>query len=144
MNTGKPSEDRFESHWTKQGKKVFLHRVSDKSDLVGMNRKRHPEVFGLMTRKLPSDYVLTVGGITGYAELKSTSDPKGFKKKNVKPHQLGFAQRQIVAGGKYWFFVHHIPTDRWYWIEADKILAAFDQSGTMLWEDLEPYLWSIQ
>jgi penicillin-binding protein-related factor A (putative recombinase) len=79
---------------------------------------------------------------TGYAEVKSTTDAKAFKKSCVKPHQIGFARRQSAACGAYWFFIHRLTTNTWYWVPANFLLTRFDKSSSIPWGELEVYKWS--
>jgi penicillin-binding protein-related factor A (putative recombinase) len=138
-NTGKASEGIFEDYWEAQGKSAFLFRFKDKSDIVGLNLKLGNSRKLIAVPANPADYMLTVRGVTGYAEVKSTHDPTAFRKSLMKPYQLGSARRQVAAGGNYWVYVHRVDYDTWYRIPAAFMLDKFERASSIPWFDLKVY-----
>lgn len=133
-NDGKLAQKEFEDYWIGKGKAGYFHRITDASEVAGMNRRRGP----VNVKKQPADYVLAHAGFSGYAEVKSTTSPRGFAFSIIEPHQLGHAERCIKAGGQYDFFVRRIGgDDAWYRVPASVVLTHPAQS--MTWADLEPY-----
>ena len=114
-NTGKPSEEIFETQIRKNGKSCFLHRLTDSSDIRGLNGKGHAP-------KQPADYVLTLNGAMAYAEVKSTTHPTRFSLSLIKASQWQAAVRQHAAGGAYLFFIHSLFTKAWYVIPISFLL----------------------
>ena len=53
--------------------------------------------------------------------------------------------RQSRAGGKYWIFIHHILTDKWYWIDAYTVLSTIDNGKKSLsWKELSNFEWKVE
>jgi penicillin-binding protein-related factor A (putative recombinase) len=137
VNTGKPSEATFEAFWESLGKAAFCKRVTDSAEIQGRNRHLKARV---TVPKQGSDYIVTLNGRMFYAEVKSTSDPKAFRRSLITDVQLGTARRQCAAKGEYFFFVHRLPTDTWYMVPAPLILNS--EKGSLSWDvDLQPFIW---
>lgn len=136
-NDGKDSEGIFEDRIkSDMGKRAFLYRIPDTNSAF---RK------GKATVKLaatPSDYLLSYFGQTGMAEVKSCSDKTSFSFSNFTPSQNAAMLQMRAAGGNYWVFIHHIPTDQWYRIDAE-FIALIEKTGkkSVTWKELEPYKW---
>lgn len=133
-NTGAQAEDEFEHHWQSQGKAAHLLRFRDNKDIRGLNRGKALAAF-----KQPSDYLLTHQGVTLYAEVKSSAHPTSFAFGLIAPYQLGSAERIVVAGGRYDFFVRRLhPTEgRWFRLPARVVLSHPRRS--LSWTELQPH-----
>lgn len=131
-NTGEPSEIRFQEIMQKGCKSAYVFRLPDTKEVRGRVGKG-------WVRAQPSDYIVTEKGLTYYAEVKSTWDPKRFKKSLITTDQRKAAKLQVRAKGKYYFFVHRLAANRWYKIPAEFILLGTNSS--FLWEDLEMFIW---
>jgi penicillin-binding protein-related factor A (putative recombinase) len=93
-------------------------------------------------RSQPSDYILTMDGITSYCEVKSTGNKTSFPFNLLRPSQTGPAKQILAAGGQYWIYVHALALNRWFRIPYDAILAAKNEGlGSLKWSDLERTSW---
>lgn len=126
------AEDDFDNHWKRMGKKACLFEFRDARKLHGMNKKR------VATGKQPSDRLVTVGGITFYAEIKYTTDPHRFSFGLMKPGQKGHATMVVAAGGEYRVYVKSEHTGLWYNIPYQAIQDHTAQSFT--WAELSPFI----
>ena len=130
-NNGVASEEAFESKIQKlYGKKCFIHQMVDSKQARNKVKSN------------PSDWVVTIHGITAYAEVKSFSDKTSFPFSNFTKGQMNGMTRQTAAGGKYWIFIHHVPTDKWYWIDSYVVLSTIDNGKKSLsLKELENFKW---
>jgi len=133
QNTGKPTEAEFELIWNSFGKRAYVHRHQDQSDLYGLNRR------GLITFPQPSDYLVVFDGAVFFAEVKSTQNAKGFAISAIKQSQRGMAKQISTAGGVYFFFIKSLLSGVWYRVPATFML---EQIGRVAWSMLDPYRWS--
>ena len=132
-NTGKHAEAEFERYWAGHGKAAFLHRMTDASEVRGLNKGRPTAM-----RKQPADYILTAHGLTGFAEVKSTGGDR-FDFSLIKPFQFGCATRTIQAGGRYDIFVRRLhPTNPGWFKVPFETIAGWPRKS-MTWADLEIY-----
>lgn len=119
-NNGSKSEEEFEKMIeTKFGLDAFLYRIADQKELSRGNKLK-----GVVTRKTPSDYILTMFGAMAYTEIKSCSDAVSFPFSQFTPGQNNAMVRQSKARGLYWIWLHNLTTNHWYWIEGQDILNA--------------------
>jgi Recombination protein U. len=137
-NTGKPSENAFEAALNKLGKRAYYCRLVDAAEIFGRVGKTGN------VRPQPSDYIITVDGVTSYAEVKSTTDETAFRFSLLRTKQTAAARQILSAGGEYNVFVHHLPTDRWYRIPYS-VIATVQQTGkaSIKWHDLQDFQWEI-
>lgn len=136
-NTGKPSEQEFETHWRRLGKRAFCFRLADAAEITGLAGKV------VAARAQPSDYIVTHEGLTNYAEVKSTTDPLKFPFSLLKPKQTAFATFVTAAKGEYPVYVHSLHLGRWYRVPYQLILDTRDAGKASLpWTALEPYSWT--
>lgn len=133
-NSGKSSEKTFEASFGAMGKRAFLHRVEDASDLHGRNKKL------VLTTKKPSDYVVTENGEMYYAEVKSSESKTSFPFSAISTNQWASARRQVAAGGKFFFFVHNVITNQWFKLPATHLLSITDRKSVR-WDTLNQFLW---
>lgn len=128
-NTGKPSEDAFESLIQKKhGSKAFLYKVVDTYSA------------GKLVKSAPADYVLTINGSMSWAECKSCSHETSFGFKNFTKPQLNGMVRQAAAGGNYRIFIHRIKTNQWFEIGTYEVLSRIEQGiKSMSWKELENF-----
>lgn len=136
-NTGKPSESFFEGVWDAIGKRAYYYRIPDAAELYGRNKKQI-----LNVRPTPSDYVVTYGGSTFYAEVKSTQNKTSFPFSLLKVGQKAAGRQVIAAGGDYFVFAHNLTTDTWYEIPY-RVVRAVEEVGSssIPWTELEPFKW---
>src|SRR5690606_30854623 len=111
-NTGKPSEETFDRHFTRLGKRAYVHAFTDASEVNGMNKGR-----GRITnvKAQPADRLVVLDGEMFFAEVKSsvTTDER-FDFKLLRTTQGSAAAQALAAGGQYWIYYHHIRTDEWF------------------------------
>lgn len=130
-NNGVSSEEAFEKKIQKlHGKDCYLHQMVDSKQARNKVKSN------------PSDWVVTINGVTAYAEVKSCSNETSFPFSNFTKGQMNGMTRQSRAGGKYWIFIHHITTDKWYWIDGYTVLSTIDNGKKSLsWKELENHKW---
>jgi penicillin-binding protein-related factor A (putative recombinase) len=134
QNTGKRSESGFENALSvKYGKRVYIHRLQDAQALHGLNG--HAVKVG----RQPADYVITVSGLTFYAEVKSSLNAASFPFSCIKSHQLAAAKQVRLAGGKYFFFIHNLKTDTFYMVDSAMIERVGKIRSSMKWSEMEPW-----
>lgn len=137
-NTGKPSEEAFEEHLDRMGKRSYYYRCVDAAEVRGRTGK-----IGF-TRPAPSDYVVTHNGVTFYAEVKSTQHPTAFQFSLLRTVQSGIAKQVLAAGGGYWVFLHHLPTNIWYRIPYQFIQSVKDLGKSSVpWANLERFQYAL-
>ena len=116
------------------GKYTICTRFIDSADLNRESYKRGAK-FTATGISQPSDLVITIRGRTFYAEVKSTSNPRGITQSLIK-QQAGSRKRILMAGGDYTYFIYRVPTKTWYMIDGD-ILD--ENEGTFTWDRAEHY-----
>jgi hypothetical protein len=109
-NTGKPSEEAFEKLFKSLGKKAFLHRFTDASDIKGLTG----QVSNASAQ--PSDYIVVAPEGTFFAEVKSTVNPTAFPFSLLRPSQSAAGLQIEGAGGRYRIFAHalSLPEQPWF------------------------------
>lgn len=128
-NQGKKYEKDFiEILETFYKKKIFIHRNADTGDASGRAGKL------VLMDAQPSDFFVTLNGISAYVECKDCNAKTSFPFSNIRESQMNAAKQQVAAKGKYLFAVHHKGT--WYCIPAQKILATTTRKS-IPWKDLE-------
>lgn len=133
-NNGSKSEEAFETMIeTRFGLEAFLYRIADQKELSRGNKLK-----GVVTRKTPSDYILTLNGTMAYSEIKSCSNDTSFPFSQFTPGQNNAMVRQDKAGGLYWIWIHNLTTNSWYWITGRDILNARAQGKKSLkWDEIK-------
>lgn len=131
---GKQFETEFCARWQAiDGKRAWWERLVDSSDLYGANG-------GLVNAPTsPADFILAYDGWLGLADCKATKDPKGFAVALVKKPQFIAATKSVASGTNYVFPIKAMKTGNVFFVPARAVLSA---RGTILWEDLAPFLWS--
>lgn len=132
-NTGKSAEQAFEAYWEDKGKAAFLHRVTDQAEVNGRSKVR------AVVKKQPSDYILTYGGSTFYAEVKSSNNATSFPFGDITQGQWTAALKQTKAGGDYVFFIKNMITGCWYKVIAERFLL--HEGRSMKWSDMDHLRW---
>jgi len=115
-NTGKNSEDIFESWVQKQS--GYLYRFEDFYDA----KKK-----GKVANRKPSDYLVTLSGSTFMAEVKSTTK-NTFSFSNIQPEQWRNAIKITRAEGEYYFFIHLLALNEWFRVPARRIIDSAKKS----------------
>lgn len=137
-NTGKPSEEIFDSAWFRLGKRAYVYEFEDAAKATGRNRR----VVGIKNQ--PSDRLVTFEGETFYAEIKSTVHPTLFQFSLLRPTQGGYATMIRAAGGCYDIFVHSLAHDRWFRVPYAAVKTAVGEGRSSLrWEELGPFSWTF-
>ncbi len=133
-NTGKLSESRFENTLSAQyGKRVFIDRLQDAQALHGLNGH------AVKTARQSADYIVTLSGLTFYAEVKSSVNATSFSFSCISTHQLTAARQVRLAGGKYVFFIHNIKQDIFYMVDSSTIDRVGKTRSSMKWSEMEPW-----
>lgn len=136
-NTGKGSEGLVDAAFTKGG--AFVFRFKDAADLVGLNGGRRLKCY-----PQPADFLITHQGDTFFAETKSTSDPTRFSFSMLQPEQKKTGIKMTRASGKYFVFVHRLPTGTWYRLPYGYImLSETEGKRSLRWDELDLYAWSL-
>lgn len=122
-NTGKDSEAIFESVLTGQGAHVY--RFEDYLDVTKGHRNKRKIV-----SKKPSDFIVTLHGLTAFTEVKSISTGKRFDFSRIERGQWAAALKvtREQANGLYYFYLHFLESDKWYQVPAERILKSTKQS----------------
>lgn len=129
---GKDSEAAFEDHWKPHGKRVHVQRFTDSTYVMGQQRDH-------LARKdaQPADYLLTGYGKMLYAEVKESTNETSFAFSNITKHQINCARQTVAAGGRYYFFIYHVPTERWHVVNAALFIRWIDSDmNSIKWEAL--------
>lgn len=138
-NTGKPSEEKFDETWQRQGKSAFVFKFTDAAEATGMNKgaaRRGAKVINIKAQ--PSDRLLVDRGRTEFAEVKSTTDPRNFTFKLLRTTQSAFAAMVLAAGGTYQIYVHRLDADVWYRVPYPLIQQTKDAGrASMSWAELD-------
>lgn len=133
-NSGKASEAKFENCLLYMyGKNVYIHRLQDAQALHGLNG--HAVKVG----EQPADYIVTVGGRSFYAEVKSSSNETSFPFSCIRANQIAAGKRVRLAGGKYVFFVHNIKSDTFYMLDSAAVERVSKTRSSMKWSELEEW-----
>ncbi|RWM90038.1 MAG: hypothetical protein EOR84_22780 [Mesorhizobium sp.] len=133
-NTGKPSEQEFESIWNKLGKSAWVWRVVDAAEVRGRTGK-----IGF-TRSAPSDYIVAHNGVH-FAEVKSTQDDTAFRFSLLRKIPSAMAIMILAAGGDYFVYIHRLPTNEWFRVPYAMIRDTEKRSLT--WQELKGHRWSM-
>lgn len=113
-NTGKPSEEIFDTHFLRLGKRAYVHKFTDASEVTGMNKGRVGSGF-VNVKAQPADRLVVLDGQMFLAEVKSsTALHDRFDTKLLKKGQNAAGAQAIAAGGAYWIYYHHIATGEWF------------------------------
>jgi penicillin-binding protein-related factor A (putative recombinase) len=136
-NTGKPSEQDFETHWQRLGKAAFCFRFADAAEVTGLAGK----IVGL--RAQPSDFIVVHEGVTSFCEVKSTGSETSFPFSMLKTTQGAFAKFTVTAKGSYLVYIHSLHLGRWFKIPYELVLTTREAGKASIpWKDLEPYSWT--
>lgn len=133
MQLWKQAEKDFEDAFDQYGKGVFVHRLSDTAQAKATAGKKAFVV------AQPSDYLVTLNGVTFFAEVKSTTDPTTFHFANIRKQQLAKSRQIVMAGGTYLFFIKSEELNQWFCVPAAIIHAVDRTKKSMSWLELEPY-----
>lgn len=136
-NTGKTSENLFETYLNALGKRVYFYRVADAAEIQGRTG-----TIGTV-RPTPSDYIVTFNGTTSYNEVKSTQNKTSFPFSLIKKGQNAAAKQVLAAGGEYFVFVHSLILNQWFKIPYQHIEnIKLSGKSSIKWDDLKEYKWA--
>jgi hypothetical protein len=130
--TGTKFQDDFQARWKALGKKAWLHRFADASDLYGLN-KGH-----VIVEAQPCDYLCGFSGVVALIEAKATGDTKGFKRSLLRRPQIAAILTSIVAGTPHYVAVRNENTQEVFLIPAAFVYSC---AGTVAWSDLAQFKW---
>ena len=138
-NTGKTSEEIVEAYYASLGKRAWLERRIDAAHVRGLNKGLR-----LAFPSQPSDYLLTLDGVTSYLEVKSCSSKTSFPFSQFESGQWAAMKRVTAAGGSYVVLIHSLGLDRWFRVPAKTILEV-EASGksSMSWLTLQEFAWEV-
>jgi hypothetical protein len=105
------------------GKRGFVTRLTDNKDVrqsTGVGFK--PTRVAVHLGGQPADYVLTLNGCMGYAEVKGFEDSDRLNFSRFEKAQLAGMIRQLAATGHYWVFCYNIKTEEWFVCDARWIM----------------------
>lgn len=100
-----------------------LYRMPDQKALTGLNGGRRVGDF-----PKPSDYLVTKGGETYYAEVKSVQSAISFPFADIRPAQSAKALKMAAVGGRYLFYIFSYALGQWF-IMTETIYAAARKRG---------------
>lgn len=138
-NNGKLIEKQFEktleAHYKKR---LFLERFKDTADATAKanGRSKGGRKRLVIVDAQPSDYMMTLNGVTAYVEVKDCNNKTSFPFSNITTSQMIAAKRQVAAKGLYFFAIHH--KTQWYCVPAEVILNTTTRKS-LPWKDLTPY-----
>lgn len=132
---GYTAQDEFEDAWKALGKRGWLWRFRDSSDLFGRNKNKL-----VITDAQPADFLCGFEGWMGFVEVKATKDPAGFKMGSLRKTQKIYMTLSEVASTPYMVAIKQELTSKWFLAPGTFILQ---QKGTIKWADLAPYAWSV-
>lgn len=130
-NDGKAAEKEFERHIASLGKRAFLYRFDDAAAI------RAKTGAAGYAKKQPSDYLLTLDGVTSYTEVKSCSNPHSFPFSQLEDGQHTAAKQIVAAGGPYLIFVFSTMLKRWFVISYAEVLSS--SKSSIKWTEMRPY-----
>lgn len=137
-NSGKSSEALFEAALDRLGKRAYYHRLLDAAEVRGRTGR-----IGLI-RPMPSDYIVTIDGLTSYSEIKSSQDPSAFRFSLLRVKQSAAAVQIVAAGGDYFVYVHRLLTDTWFKFPYQIVLnVKAAGKASIPWSDLKEYTCQI-
>lgn len=88
----------------------------------------------------PADRLLIHNGQGWLVEIKSSIDPIRFPLKNISKKQVGHGRYWRTAGAKEVFIIHHLLTDKFYFVPFDIVDQWFkDKISSIKWGDLTVY-----
>lgn len=133
MPAWKDAEKEFEKFFENLGKRAYVARLSDTATAKATG--------GGFIGAQPSDYIVTLDGMTHYAEVKSSQNPTFFPFSNIKRGQKIAARRSTTAGGTYLFYIKNLNTNRWYCVPAQVIVN--HSAKSIKWVEIEQYRMEI-
>jgi penicillin-binding protein-related factor A (putative recombinase) len=126
----------FESVWV--GKQCWCYAFEDTREAMGLSGSRR-----VFTKGRPSDYLVTAGGKTFFAEVKSSQNEVSFNLNNVEESQWQAAIRSVAAGGLYFFFIRCEVNGLWFQVPAVILVEQRKTKKSIKWVDLKPYFWKM-
>jgi hypothetical protein len=90
-----------------------LYRFPDQKALTGLNGGRRIGSF-----RQPSDYLITKGGVTWYAEVKSCQSAVSFPFADIRPSQSAKALKMAAVRGGYAFYLFSFGLGKWFIMTA--------------------------
>jgi hypothetical protein len=133
---GYTAQDEFEARWAKLGKRGWLWRFRDSSDLYGRNNNKL-----VITDAQPADFLCGLSGWVGFVECKATKDLTGFKIGSLRKTQSVYMTLSHVAQTPYMVAIKQELTSSWFLVPGNFILQ---QKGTIKWAELALYAWPAE
>lgn len=133
VNAGNRAQDIFKKHVEKR--RAFVHRLPDPGDLPmiqGQRPKLPPQ---------PADFVVCVGGVMFYAEVKSSANKTTFPFRMIRDSQRAAAKECVRTKCPYFFYVYSAYNDLWYCIPAKFILDRIAKDlKSAPWKDFDKFV----
>lgn len=137
MQDWKQAEKDFVDYFASYGKDACVIRLTDTAAAKATSGKN------AFIQAQPSDFLLTLQGVTHFAEVKSTKNETSFPFSNIKKGQWAASKRVVAAGGSYLFFIKNLNTDTWYLVPA-QVLHAQKPKKSIRWTQLGNFKWTTQ
>lgn len=135
-NTGKPSEELFEDHFTRFGKAAYVYRFVDAAEVRGRTGR-----IG-MIRPAPSDFFVVHNGNSFFAEVKSTQNPTSFPFSLLRRTQSAHAKMVMSAGASYFVFLHDLTRNLWFKIPYS-FIEGWTKSKSIPWQHLSEFTYDL-
>lgn len=137
-NTGQSAQSDFERIIRSFGKRAYLHRLVDASDVHGLTGQ------ATNISAQPSDFILVMDGRTEFAEVKSTVNETSFPFSLLRATQSAAARQVLAAGGMYFAYVKSLHHDRWFRVPYTLVQMMKDVgTGSLKWAKLEDFAWPV-
>lgn len=131
------AEKDFEDTWA-LSKKCWCYAFEDTREAMGLAKSRR-----VFTKGRPSDYLVTAGGQTFFAEVKSSQNETSFNLNNIEDAQWSAAIQNSAAGGLYFFFIRSEFLGHWFQVPASIMIQQRKIKKSITWDDLKPYFWKL-
>lgn len=138
-NTGKLSEQKWLEAHNKLGKRAWVHRFVDASEIVGKTGR-----VAVAASPQPSDFMLVLDGETSFSEVKSTQNKTSFPLSILRKTQSTQAKMILAAGGSYWIYIHALILKKWFKIPYTLVTQIkAEGKASIKWQDLSQYEWTL-
>lgn len=134
MTSWKAAENEFVSFFTGYGKEACVIRLPDTAAAKAVGGKNS------FVAAQPSDFLLTLKGVTHYAEVKSSSNQVSFSFGGIQKGQWNMSRKIVRAGGSYLFFIKNQVSQQWYLIPA--AVLHNHPKKSIKWKEIETYKWN--
>lgn len=126
------AEEEFAAYIGRMGKNAWLYKFLDTREAMGATGSRR-----VYTQSRPSDFLVTIGGRTFFAEIKSSQDHVSFPFSSISRDQWKAAIQMEAAKGDYRFYIKNVNTHQWYLLFA-QFIVPLQRAGikSLKWADI--------